>query len=360
MAYKGIENKSHFEAELVIHPDLSLNDQLLVLVKATYEIADAHTLKLAEKQLPINLTGVYMGEPGKSSLLYPSECCIEKNSTDVYLHGHAQTPEQQPQTMLDVGLRVGEDIRKVVRVYGDRMWQFVDDGNGGARAQITEPKPFTKMPLIYENAFGGIDETPEKEEEHEFEWRNPIGKGMMAENSLHEEFVYLPNIEQPDQLISSYTDRPLPAGFGPIPEDWEPRRKLAGTYDEEWERTRMPMLPEDFDRRFFNSAHPDLVAGRFLDGNEDVEIVNASPMGHLHFNLPAEIPGVSVQMREVKPEVIRTLLDSIMINTDNNTVELLWRATCKIQNQIADLEKIYVWEKNYLKQQYQAAAAAAG
>ena len=30
---------------------------------------------------------------------------------------------------------------------------------------------------------------------------------------------------------------------------------------------------------------------------------------------------------------------------------------CFKYREIADLEKIYVWEKNYLKQQYQAAAA---
>ena len=361
MAYQGIENNSYFVAELVIHPDLNMNDQLIVLVKATYEIIDPHTLKLAERQLPINLAGSYTGEPGESSLLYPSEFCIEKCSTDIYMHGHAQTPDQSQHTVLDVGLRVG-DIQKVVRVFGDRVWLFktyVEAGVEKTDCSISAPQPFTKMPLIYENAFGGQDTTPEDEKNHVFDERNFVGKGIITEHSQHEEFVHLPNLEDPSALIQTFTDRPAPAGFGPIPGEWLPRRQYAGTYDDQWEKDRKPLLPTDFHPRFFNAAHPDLIAPKFLLGNEDVEIVNASSFGRLHFNLPAEIPGISVQLVQEKPILINTVLDSIMINTDNHTVELLWRAACKIQNHIADLEKIHVWERNYLTQQYNKEKAAA-
>lgn len=360
MAYEGITNNSPFEVELVIHPDLNMNDQLIILVKATYEIVDPHTIKLAENQLPINLAGRYTGEPGTSSLLYPSECCIEKCSTDIYMHGHAQTPDQKPHTVLDVSLRVGE-VSKLVRVFGNRVWQFKTYTEGGVErtdCHISEPQPFTTMPLIYENAFGGQDNTPEDDKNHVFDERNFVGKGIITEHSQHADFVQLPNLEDPSALIQSYTDQPAPAGFGPIPGEWLPRRQYAGTYDEQWEKERKPLLPTDFDPKFFNAAHPDLIAPNFLLGNEEVDIFNASSLGRLKFNLPAEIPGISVQMVHEKPKLINTLLDSIMINTDNHTVELLWRATYKIQNQIADLEKINVWERNYLKQQCKAAASA--
>lgn len=359
MAYQGIENNSHFVAEFVIHPDLGMNDQLIVLVKATYDIVDPHTIKLAEQQLPINLAGRYLGEPGASSLLYPSEFCVEKCSTDIYLHGHAQTPDQSQHTVLDVGLRVG-DVQKVVRVFGDRVWLFktyTEAGVERTECSISEPQPFTTMPLIYENAFGGKDTTPEDEKNHVFDERNFVGKGIITEHSQHEDFVHLPNLEDPLALIQTIADRPVPAGFGPIPGEWLPRRQYAGTYDDKWEKERKPLLPTDFSPKFFNAAHSDLIAPNFLLGNEEVEIVNASSLGRLHFNLPAEIPGISVQMVQEKPDLTKTRLDSIMINTDNHTVELLWRASYKIQNRIADLEKIYVWEMNYLKQQYKAAAA---
>ena len=96
----------------------------------------------------------------------------------------------------------------------------------------------------------------------------------------------LPNLEDPSHLISSPKDRPPPAGFGPIAPSWEPRRSLAGTYDEAWQARRAPFLPKDFQARFFNAAHPDLVCKRYLRGGEPVQIINASA-SPMRFHLPA-------------------------------------------------------------------------
>lgn len=48
------------------------------------------------------------------------------------------------------------------------------------------------------------------------------------------------------------------AGFGHWPESAPHRAQYAGTYDEDWQKTRQPDLPLDFDSRYFNTAHPDL------------------------------------------------------------------------------------------------------
>ena len=46
-------------------------------------------------------------------------------------------------------------------------------------------------------------------------------------------------------------------GFGPIPPQAPERQRWAGTYDEAWRTTRMPVLPSDFDPRFLQEAPED-------------------------------------------------------------------------------------------------------
>ena len=153
----------------------------------------------------------------------------------------------------------------------------------------------------------------------------------------------LPNLEDPKHLISSYTDKPPPAGFGFISPNWEPRAQYAGTYDETWQKERMPLLPLDFDRRFFNAASPGLVAPGYLRGDEPVMITNASPNGRLTFNLPGiPPPRVKVALRGNKEHVLQTNLDTVIINTDENKVFLLWRSHLVVRNGPHDVVAIEV------------------
>ena len=54
--------------------------------------------------------------------------------------------------------------------------------------------------------------------------------------------------------LRRWNDRPRPAGFGPIAAHWQPRAASRGTYDERWKRDRQPLLPDDFDDRFYQCA----------------------------------------------------------------------------------------------------------
>lgn len=342
MGYRGVNNQTPFNADAIILNDMDGKEVLVVYVKATYCIVDQHTLTLADEQVPLAMAGAYYGEPGESSLINAPECCYDKLSTDICLLGHAHAPQEHVVNQLDVMLRV-EDIVKTVRVFGDRVWRFVTDNTGHSYTEISVPQPFTKVPLRYENAFGGKDTTPEDEADHEREERNVIGKGIVSQNSQSEDFIQLPNLEDPDNLIESITDRPQPACFGPIPGDWLPRREYAGTYGEQWENERKPLLPEDFDLRFFNAAHPDLIAPNFLTGYEEIEIINASEMGRLHFRLPGEVPNIVVSLSGDQHIHIQTRMDTLTINTDDHTVQLLWRASMPVSNIMHELDEVHTW-----------------
>ncbi len=343
MAYQGISNKTPYSAEPALLADEEGRDVLVVLVKATYNIVQEQVeqaqLVLAEEQAPICLAGEYIGEPGKSSLKYAPEANFTKTATDVALIGHAHAPYQREVTKLDVSLRVGS-LYKVVRVFGDREWRR---GLGFIPTpwSYTKPTPFATMPLVYERAFGGQDQTPEKVKHYAFEPRNLIGTGVIANRSTRNS-VAMPNLEDPMQLIKSIKDRPQPAGFGFISPDWQPRLALSGTYDQAWQESRMPLLPTDFQRGFFNAAHPDLRAKEFLRGDETVEIINATLAGKTVFSLPGSRPVISLTMQYESPLPLEVLLDSLIIDTDTMTVQLLWRAEVSVYNRIYDMEKIDV------------------
>ena len=117
-----------------------------------------------------------------------------KPSTDIVMVGEACATDKRPVTQLDVSLAVA-DLRKTIRVFGDRRW---DAGLLGLH--MTPPIPFESMPLIYERAFGGFHEvSPEKTL---YEPRNPIGTGFKGKRS-NKEFTdtMLPNLEDPADLI---------------------------------------------------------------------------------------------------------------------------------------------------------------
>ena len=109
----------------------------------------------------------------------------------------------------------------------------------------------------------------------------------------------------------------------------------------EWGETRRPLLPRDFDRRFFNAAPPGLVAPGYLRGDEPVAIVNASLRGALAFRLPGQPPpAVTVQLGgDVRP---RMQLDTVVLDTDSHQVLLLWRGHVLLDNGLHDVRTIAV------------------
>lgn len=340
MAFKGIENNTPFATEMAVLCDERGRDMLVLYTKASFNIEDATTLKLAPEQLPVNMAGEYLGEPGKSSMLNPPECSFAKLGTDVALIGHAHAPGGQPVTVLNVSFKVGS-VGKTICVFGDRYWHY-QENNGEPNWVMDQPQEFTAIPLVYERAFGGFDDSAEEEKDYEYSDYNPIGAGLIAQNSALSEAIPLPNLEVPDQLITNITDRPPPAGFGFICPDWEPRRQLAGTYDEEWENTRSPLLPVDFNYWFFNAAHPDLRMNGYLQGNETIEVTNASTMGTLKLELPAYKPKVALEFLGKKIMKLECQVDTLLVNTDKNLVQVLWRTELDVTKHMGNLVTIKV------------------
>jgi hypothetical protein len=305
-----------FLGTVLLLPDPDGVDCVYVVAKATFALGPR--VSPAEKQLPILTRDQYRGEPGRSSLTAAGDVSLIKPGTDVLVLGTAYTRPGSPATQTDVTLRVGP-IRKTVRVFGDRAWQ------AGLLSRMSRPEPFEKLPLTWERAFGGTDETPGETPQQHAEPRNPVGIGFRTGNGKRElEGLPVPNLEDPNRLISSWKDRPAPAGFGPLCPHWEPRRSHAGTYDASWQKQRAPYLPRDFDPRFFQAAPPDQVVPGYLKGGEEVELLGATPSGTLRFRLPAY--QVQAAYRVDGTEQVRPAnLDTVIVEPDEARLVLVWR-----------------------------------
>lgn len=307
-----LQNTTPFAASMALFPNEDAVDTLYVMVKATFNIGAQATL--VDEQAPPVAADVYWTEPGKSSIKFASDFHIGKPSTDIIMYGHACGLDKKPVHQLDVDLAVGE-TSKSIRIFGDRHWQ---------EGHISAPAPFTSMAMVYEKAFGGFHVT--KDGVTETDVRNPVGRGFAGSRKAEDmDGVPLPNLENPSQLIMTPTDLPVPACFGACAPHWQPRVAYAGTYDEQWQTTRAPYLPEDFDRRFFNVAHPDMVYPGYLSGGEPVQITNMHPKGMLQFEVPRVrlLARVMMADKEVTPDFH---LETLILDPNHLQMSMVWRA----------------------------------
>jgi len=323
-----LQNSTPFAANMALFPNEEAIDTLYILVRATFNIGKQWTL--ADEQLPPVEADEYWTEPGKSSIKYASDFHTGKPCSDIIMLGHACVPNNQEARQLDISLSVGQ-VHKTVRIFGDRQWQ---DG------RITPPKPFKSMALVYEKAYGGVhfvDGQIAAVEE-----RNPVGRGFAGQRKTEEmNGVPLPNLEDPNNLITDPTQRPVPACFGISAPHWLPRSRYAGTYDEVWQTKRAPYLPEDFDKRFFCMAHPDLVYPGFLRGGEPVEITNMHPHGTMKFKIPHVRlnTDVTVAGNSVQPQFN---LETLIIEPNQLKLSMIWRAVVQCDKKALKISDIKI------------------
>ncbi|AKT40386.1 DUF2169 family type VI secretion system accessory protein [Chondromyces crocatus] len=333
MGHPRIENGTPFALDLLFLLDEEGRSLLVPLVQATYAIVPGRGLVLADEQLPPSLTGETWGEdPAVSSYRIEPAFAFTKPATDVVLVGHAharRTAESQ------VVFKVGP-VGKTLRVHGDRFWV-----RSAGTIAPTRPLPFERIPLAYERAFGGWDRSHPDPSKHTFDPRNPVGTGFRSAETRFEEGIALPNLEDPNDPVKHWGQVVAPAGVGFLSPHWQPRAALAGTYDEAWQKERMPLLARDFDRRYFNAASPGLVAPGYLRGDEPVLVEGASPAGRLSFRLPGgKPPRCRAALTHRGDEEIPLHLDTLIIDTDHDRVLMQYRGATTLRDGPHDVDAV--------------------
>ncbi len=326
----ALNNQTPFAAERCWVRDKNGAEVWLVAVKATFSIEADGATSIAEEQEEVNIAAKFRGAPDCSSLLYDTDLPYLKKNTDILIEGHAYAPQGRPVKEIDVAFKVAK-IQKILRVIGDR--QYVKTLAG---ITLSAPQTFTKMPITYERAFGGTDLLSDDPKQHDWEARNPIGCGFVTKKA-HLAGKSAPNIEDPGSLISHWKNRPRPMGFGPIAGHWSPRVELAGTYDEQWEETRQPLLAEDFDERYYQCAPEDQQIPGYLKGGELVDLYNLTPNGHLQFHLPRISLSLTTNFDDGTREQHRAVIHTVTIKPDDAKVVMVWHTHLECHHKVLKL-----------------------
>jgi uncharacterized protein YjbI with pentapeptide repeats len=241
------------------------------------------------------------------ALLYANDFADWKPKTDLLLRGSCY-PQGGPANECAVSFGVG-DWQKNLHVTGPRAWRAgVMFGTKPGEVQ-----PFDRMPLTYENAFGGPGYA-----------QNPVGKGYKTE--------LMPTVEIPGQEVSGSRHHPEPGSYMPLNPLWPQRAgKMGKKYGAEWREQRYPFYSEDFDWGHFNAAPADQQLDAPLRGDEELLFQN------MHPEVPVwrtRLPGVRVRALvkcgEATYHDVPMVLDTLFADLEEATLYLTWRGHCPV------------------------------
>jgi hypothetical protein len=315
-----VDNNTPFAIERGFLRDRQGGEVWIVVVKGTFDVKPQGVLRAAVEQPPPARVASWAGEPGKSSLLGDTDFVLAKSGTDVLVRGHAYATHGQRMTTVDVGLRVGS-LTKRIRVHGTRAWMT----SHFSSAIVPGPAlPFEKVALRYENAFGGTDTSGPAGAPTMCAW-NSVGTGF-SHQPKHLIDKAAPQFEFVDGPLQAGLHEIVPAGFGPIAPAWMPRAAAAGTYDRDWEANQAPLLPKDFDERFYRSAPADQQLPTHLLPGQAIELFNLTPDGFWN----ARIPDLTFRMRVIfsdGEERVRAVLHTASLDPDHHRAQLVWHTS---------------------------------
>ncbi|MFO0607654.1 MAG: DUF2169 domain-containing protein [Polyangiales bacterium] len=294
---------------------------LVAVLQGRFELRDGYVARAFAAQGEVDLTDTFRGDPRTTSLRREGALATYKPATDVHVDAVARAPGNVPSAAWTPRIAVGERVMDL-RVTGPRWWRHRD-----GRWQLTPVEPCAEVELSWENAFGGahiVDGARVAEE------RNPLGTGLLPPGLRTDADVRAPQVlhpGDPTELVAG--ERYAPHGCAPLGRDTAWRLPYAGTYDERWRRERWPRLPDDFDARFYNSAHPSLVCAPWLRGDERIGLRHLTPEGEFRTALPGVGCALDVYDDLGRAEAVPMPLDTIHLDVASpgaRTLTLTWRA----------------------------------
>ncbi|MBD7975539.1 DUF2169 domain-containing protein [Escherichia whittamii] len=332
-----INGAKHTVADATTLTDKAGRQHLVVIIKATYRIpANGRTPRPQIPPQPLSTEDKFTGEPGISAPLYEVDFIRHKGKCDVLFNARAYAPQGKPVTELDTIVEVGK-MKKMLRVTGNRQW----DRN--TPNTITKPEPFTVMPLNYDHAFGGVQHYKEGNEilPDVFE-KNPTGKGYLSKKG-QDISLALPNLEVINKPLIAPQENYEPVALSAIARNWLPRRLYAGTYDQRWKEEFFPLLPDDFDERYYQCAPEDQQID-YPVGGEDVILRNMMQgREEVRFKLPRlnNLP-VKILMSDYQVHTLSVVADTIYFEPDESRFSVVWRASLPIKRRIQKIQTVAV------------------
>jgi hypothetical protein len=318
-----------------------------LLLKRTYDIRDDGILVRSSNTELRQIDEYYDGgDPEWATVKFEADFVPFKPLTDVVVIATAYAPQGRAVQQMDVGINVAGKT-KAIRVLGDRECHY----NPERPPSFSDPIPFESMPIRYERAYGGRDDTSDPQMPIAYP-RNDMGCGLALKNNREKiQGMQLPNLEDPLDLLMPdrivledpyrWNSLPLPQGLGWVQRSWYPRSSFVGSMppyldpDEVMREEALGMVPKrqvalsrqfklpSFHPRFNNGASQGLMFPP-LAGTESVRLVGLTSSGLLDFALPGERPRLMLDIGIGENE-LDPVLHTVCIRPDDMQVDLVWR-----------------------------------
>jgi hypothetical protein len=311
-----ILNQTPLSARLEPYRDLTGRPHVLVIAKATWRL-DTGRLMPAEQQVALNLQPLRkpLGELALDEIQLRAigdrkhldivwldhDLSPPKPAFDVLIAGHVTAPPNHSGPSVRAEVRIGRH-KATVEAHVPRYWK--SGLLGYSSAPLAENA--RRIPITYAVA----------------DWSAgfPLERG-------NDKIQLLPWLKQPGASSSRTRHASHPAGFGFWPENAAHRHCHAGTYDDRWRRERMPDLPQDFDARFYNTAHPDLQLPNAPSPDTAIRLVHLAAVPVLSTRMP-DLP-LAVQTTTASGSVqpaVAMKPDTLIIEPDQNRMSVVFRA----------------------------------
>ncbi|MGD9249004.1 MAG: DUF2169 domain-containing protein, partial [Desulfobacteraceae bacterium] len=294
----------------------------------------------SEQQKQLVEADIFTGEAGFSAPQYEVDYAPVKHYCDVLLNGSAYAPGGKPTSRVEVTLRLGP-VLKSFAVTGNRFWE-----SGKVAIRPGYAGLFDRLRISYDLAFGGIDNYHENEKKHSAYMSNPVGKGYHLE--LSQAFVDgspMPNTEELKRPVTMPNGNYSPMALGPLGRSWNPRRHLAGTYDQSWIDNTFPFLPPDFNEAYYQAAPVDQQMP-YPQGGERVFLENLTAEGQTSFNLPEIDVPVVFFYRKGENVKQKAVIDTIVLEPDQGLFTISWRATIPLKKNIFEISQVLIGRKS--------------
>lgn len=304
-------NDTPLPAALVPNTDGKDEILMLVLTALTLDLS-GEPAALAAEQEPLRTAP----DP-----VYPTDAQLIREGVAVCATGHVHAPRPGA-TEGKATLAIG-DLRREILAFGARVWRA---GTFGGSPSPTSPRPFDRIPMRWEHAFGGaVQEEPRTLEkdgetyivpgfERPYMW-NPLGKGYYASEKEAIEKP-LPELEHPDSRITAWDSQPEPVCFAPYPRFGGLRG--AGLLD--GQKVQLQRMARLTGKSAPRSTFPALPPGT------PISLGGMRPGGkRLTFTLPEPPVVYHVAVGAIEKKVT-PYLDAVDIDADGERVRLLYRA----------------------------------
>ncbi len=356
-------------------------------------------LQLIEQEpLPLVLADEHWDDDPQGSIKQESDLAPFKPRCDLLIAGNTYAPEGKPADQWPVRVRLTQIssennnldtnnnteqnsasttlIDKTLYVYA--LGHFHKTFFGWA---LKRDKNTTQIPLRWDYAFGGASKIANpkyQQDPNQSEWllneacfSNPVGCGWV--DKRHQKFAqkaaqpslqtipapcfFYPNeaitepvfIQHPKTTINAKDMQDIAkqypcrsAGFGSVGRSWAPRVSLTGTYDEQWQQERWPLSPTDFDEHYWNAApfdqqcawpRPDCQLETWFSFSPEL-----APQGYVHMQLPGHRAFVMARLQDNTPIPLAANIDTVLLDTEKQQLEVVWRCRIKQNSTIKQLE----------------------